>query len=96
MKKFLFAFAFVCLGAPAFADTSSAPTTMKFDSIPVAEKVGADEHKIYPYRSEGTVLVVVIDPIACGQKHPARWNATRGTASKACRFTLARAIASAA
>jgi hypothetical protein len=67
MKKIVLAFALSSL-APVFADTSSAPTTMRFDSIPVAEKVGAGEHKIYPYRSEDTVLVVVVDPIACGQK----------------------------
>lgn len=66
--KVLSACALACLAVPAFADAPSAPTTMKFDSIPVAEKVGAGEHKIYPYRSEDTVLVVVIDPITCGQK----------------------------
>ena len=67
MKKIVLACGFACL-TPAFADTQSTPTTMKFDSIPVAEKIGAGEHKIYPYRSEDTVLVVVVDPIACGQK----------------------------
>lgn len=68
MKKIALMYALAGLAVPAFGDAPSASTTMKFDSIPVAEKVGSGEHKIYPYRSEDTVLVVVVDPITCGQK----------------------------
>ncbi len=53
--------------APVLADSTNG-TTMKFTSSPVAEKVAASEHKIYPYRTEDRVIVVVVDPIACGQK----------------------------
>ena len=55
------------LCAPAFAESADG-TTMKFTSVPVAEKVAVNEHKIYPYRTEDRVIVVVVDPIACGQK----------------------------
>jgi hypothetical protein len=68
MKNPLIACALAGIALAAFADAPSGPPTMKFTSIPVMEKVGAGEHKIYPYRIEDQVVVIVVDPIACGQK----------------------------
>jgi hypothetical protein len=52
----------------ALADTAASKTTLKFTSIPIEEKIGAPSHNIFPYRSEDRVIVVVVDPIQCGQK----------------------------
>jgi hypothetical protein len=68
MKKTLIACALAGIALAAFADTPSGPPKMKFTSIPIIEKVGRGEHKIYPYRTEDQVVVIVVDPIACGQK----------------------------
>jgi hypothetical protein len=67
-RKFLFAAALAAVAVPALADSKDAGVTMRFNSIPVAEKVGAGEHRIFPYRNEDKVVVIVIDPISCGQK----------------------------
>ena len=53
---------------PALADTAASNTKLKFTSIPIEEKVGTPSHSIFPYRSEDRVIVVVVDPIQCGQK----------------------------
>jgi hypothetical protein len=68
MKKSLIACALAGIAFAAFADAPSGPPKMKFTSMPVMEKVGSGEHKIYPYRTEDQVVVIVVDPIACGQK----------------------------
>jgi hypothetical protein len=68
MKKSLIACALAGTALAAFADAPSGPPKMKFTSMPVMEKVGSGEHKIYPYRTEDQVVVIVVDPIACGQK----------------------------
>jgi len=52
----------------AAAEETAGPTTMKFNSIPIAEKLGEAAHKVLPYRAEDRVVVVVVDPIMCGQK----------------------------
>ena len=54
--------------APALADGADTPISMKFSSIPIAEKMGSVEHKLFPYRSEDKVVVIVVDPIVCGQR----------------------------
>jgi hypothetical protein len=54
-----------CTAAPA---QEGAPTKMNFNSIPIAEKLGEAAHKILPYRSEDRVVVIVVDPIMCGQR----------------------------
>jgi hypothetical protein len=72
------------LAALAATDTAgtSAVTTMKFLSIPIQEKLPATVHKIFPYRSEDRVIVVVVDPIVCGQKPTnARFEISRGKIS---------------
>ena len=53
---------------PAFAAETAAPTTMKFTSLPIQEKLGEAAHKILPYRVDDRVVVIVVDPIMCGQK----------------------------
>ena len=68
MRKTLIGCSLAGIALVAFADVPSGPPTMKFTSIPVMEKVGGGEHKIYPYRNEDQVVVIVIDPITCGQK----------------------------
>jgi hypothetical protein len=45
-----------------------APTTMKFTSIPITELSGDLSHKIFPYRAEDRVMVIVVNPIVCGQR----------------------------
>ena len=52
----------------AQAAENAGPTTMKFTSIPIAEKLGEAAHKILPYRIDDRVVVIVVDPIMCGQK----------------------------
>ncbi len=54
------------LGVPALA--AAQQSNLKFTSIPVVEKIGAGEHKLFPYRSEDKLVVIVQDPIVCGQK----------------------------
>src|SRR5271169_7023035 len=68
MRKTLIGCSLAGIALAAFADVPSGPPTMKFTSIPVMEKVGGGEHKIYPYRTEDKVVVIVIDPIVCGQE----------------------------
>ncbi len=41
---------------------------MKFTSIPIQEKLGEAAHRVLPYRAEDRVIVVVVDPIMCGQR----------------------------
>ena len=60
--------AFGTMTGPAYADKDVGKSVLTFTSVPVAEKVGAGEHRIYPYRNEDRLIVVVIDPIVCGQK----------------------------
>ncbi len=43
-------------------------SSMTFSSIPIMDKVGNGQHKIFPYRNEDRMVVVVEDPIVCGQK----------------------------
>jgi len=51
------------------APTAGSQTTMTFSSIPtVGEDLGTIGHKILAYWSEDRVLVIVVDPIICGQK----------------------------
>ena len=45
-----------------------APVKFNFNSLPIAEKLGEAAHKVLPYRTEDHVVVVVVDPIMCGQK----------------------------
>ncbi len=52
---------------PVLADPSP-PTILTFTSIPIAEKIGAPAHKVLPYRNVDRVIVIVVDPIYCGQK----------------------------
>ena len=56
------------VAAMATAAAADPQQTMKFTSIPITEKVGSGEHKIFPYRIEDKVVVTVQDPIACGQR----------------------------
>lgn len=53
---------------PAHADDLGANTKLTFNSIPIAEKFGEPKHRVLPYRAEDRVIVVVVDPIYCGQK----------------------------
>ncbi len=53
---------------PALADDIGANTKLTFNSIPIAEKFGEPRHRVLPYRAEDRVIVVVVDPIFCGQK----------------------------
>lgn len=53
---------------PAYADNVAPNTKLTFNSIPIAEKVGEAAHRVLPYRSEDRVIVVVVDPIFCGQR----------------------------
>jgi hypothetical protein len=64
---FSVALAFLATSEYAMAQVG-APTTMKFTSIPIAEKLGEASHKVLPYRSEDRVVVIVVDPIMCGQR----------------------------
>jgi hypothetical protein len=68
MKTRLLMISLAVVSASALADAPLGPPTMKFTSIPVVEKVGAGEHKIFPYRIEDKLVVIVQDPIVCGQK----------------------------
>ncbi len=68
MKRSILALALAAASGLALADIPSGPPTLKFTSMPVMEKVGAGEHKLFPYRSEDKMIVVVVDPIACGQR----------------------------
>jgi len=56
------------LAATASAADTAAPTTMTFTSIPIAEKLGEAAHRVLPYRIDDRVVVIVIDPIMCGQR----------------------------
>jgi len=56
------------IAAPALADDVAAPTTMKFTSIPIQEKLGEAAHRVLPYRIDDRVVVIVVDPIMCGQE----------------------------
>ncbi len=58
----------VAAAHPARADELGAYTKLTFNSIPIAEKFGEPTHKVLPYRAEDRVIVVVVDPIFCGQK----------------------------
>ena len=74
LKKVGFLIAATMLSASALADVPKDKPTMKFLSIPIAEKVpGA--HQVFPYRSRERVVVIVVDPIVCGQepKNPRFW-----------------------
>jgi len=53
---------------PAHAEKLGEYTKLTFNSIPIAEKLGEAAHRILPYRAEDRVIVVVVDPIFCGQK----------------------------
>lgn len=68
MKRTALALALAAASGLALADMPSGPPTLKFTSVPVMEKIGAGEHKLYPYRSEDKMIVIVVDPIACGQR----------------------------
>jgi hypothetical protein len=51
------------------APAAKTQTTMTFSSIPtVGEDLGTIGHKILAYWSEARVIVIVVDPIMCGQK----------------------------
>ncbi len=51
------------------AAAATTQTTMTFHSIPtVGEDLGTIAHKILAYWSEDRVIVIVVDPIVCGQK----------------------------
>lgn len=56
------------IALPAVAQTAASKTTLKFTSIPIEEKIVDSAHKIFPYRSEDRVIVVIVDPIQCGQR----------------------------
>ena len=56
------------IAAPAIAEDMASKTTMKFTSIPIQEQLGEAAHRVLPYRSEDRVVVVVVDPIMCGQR----------------------------
>jgi len=71
------------LSVSAANDTSA--TTMRFNSIPIQENVPITSHRILPYRSEDRVIVVVVDPIACGQKPTnARFGISKGKIALHC------------
>jgi hypothetical protein len=67
MKKLCIVIGMLSAVGVAVADEPAAPS-MKFTSIPVSEKIGSGEHKLFPYRAEDKIVVIVVDPIACGQK----------------------------
>jgi hypothetical protein len=68
-SKLLLAMAgLLAVTGPAIAEDMASKTTMKFTSIPIQEKLGEAAHKILPYRVDDRVVVIVVDPIMCGQE----------------------------
>jgi len=57
-----------CFAVPAFADTASKPSTLKFNSMPMANGDGTADHRVQPYRYEDRVVVIVVDPMSCSQR----------------------------
>jgi hypothetical protein len=43
------------------------PPTMKFRVLPSATKLPSSDHTVMPYRMNDLILVVVSDPVRCGQ-----------------------------
>jgi len=60
--------ALVSIPALATDPQPAAAPSLHFTSIPIMDKVGNGQHKIFPYRNEDRLVVVVEDPIICGQK----------------------------
>ena len=68
LRPFALLAVLVLAAAPALADSTWPDTKLTFNSIPMAEKLGEAAHRVLPYRSEDRVIVVVVDPIFCGQR----------------------------
>src|SRR5690349_2520989 len=66
-------FALVCVAFAAVTGSAAADDVrpigaMKFTSIQMVEKAGAGELAISLYRMEDIVVILVQDPIVCGQR----------------------------
>src|SRR5271165_733818 len=68
MKARILFISLAIVPAAVFADPPAGAPTLKFTSIPVVEKIGAGKHEVFPYRIEDKMVIIVVDPIACGQK----------------------------
>jgi hypothetical protein len=66
-------FVFVCVAfaaatGSAAGDEARSTPAMKFSWIPMVERSGPGDRKIFSYRLEDRIVVLVQDPIVCGQK----------------------------
>jgi len=59
--------AYVALAAFPIVAFAAGPS-LNFNSVSVTEKVEATQHKVNPYRAGDKMIVVVRDPIVCGQE----------------------------
>src|SRR5450631_2122403 len=65
MKKLLLLSTLALACVPVLA--AGPQPTLKFTTLPMAESAGGG-HKLFPYRNEDKLAVIVVDPIACGRK----------------------------